>query len=94
LLSDEQRVGELTLLDIVKSKMPKAATKEEMIDAMEKGLIDDAGFSFHMELGGHDKMHVVRAVFSFTAFRDLKNTSYYGATSISYPTGVAAGYIW
>jgi len=36
LLSDEQRVGELSLLDIVKSKMPKAATKEEMIDAMEK----------------------------------------------------------
>ena len=39
-------------------------------------------------------MHVVRAVFDFDAFKDLKNTSYYGATSISYPTGVAAGYIW
>ena len=94
LLSDEQRVGELSLLDIVKSKMPKAATKEEMIDAMEKWLIDDAWFSFHIELGGHDKMHIVRAVFDFDAFKDLKNTSYYGATSISYPTGIAAGYIW
>ncbi len=94
LLSDEQRVGELSLLDIVKSKMPKAATKEEMIDAMEKWLIDDAGFSFHIELGGHDKIYVVRAVFDFDAFRDLKNTSYYGATSISYPTGISAGYIW
>lgn len=49
LLSD-QPVGNMSLLDIIKSKMPKAATKEEMIDALEKGLVDDAGFSFHIEL--------------------------------------------
>lgn len=93
LLSSEKVWEKLTLLDIIKSKMPKAATKEEMIDAWEKSLIDDAWFSFQIELQWSDKLYTIRCVFDFSAFKSLKQTSYYGATSISYPTWLGAGYI-
>ncbi len=93
LFSQEPLCG-TTLLEIIKSKMPKAATKEQIIDAFEKSLIDDAGFAFHIEMGDKNKIYKIQSIFDFTAFKNLKNTSYFGATSVSYPTGTSAGYIF
>lgn len=86
-LLSKEKVGKSSLLDIVKSKLPNAAQKYEMIDAWERGFIDDAWFKAKIDI--FDKKNnktSIKIVFDFNAFKKIQNTVYQWATSISYPT--------
>ncbi|EKD24928.1 MAG: hypothetical protein ACD_80C00145G0062 [uncultured bacterium (gcode 4)] len=84
----------VSLLDIVKSKLPKAAQKHEMIDAWRRWLIDDAWFKATIDILDKNNMKIkITITFDFDSFKKIQNTAYRWATSISYPTGLWAASI-
>jgi saccharopine dehydrogenase (NAD+, L-lysine forming) len=62
LLSTEP-VGDTTYLQIVKDKMPRAASRQEVISAIQNHHLEDARFDFILEVS--DAAHVYRATMHF-----------------------------
>lgn len=75
------------------SQLPDAANRKDISHAFDNNLIDDAGFSFIINLEDNDNKKTIQWIFDFEWFRAVQDSIYKGSTSISYPTGLSAAWI-
>lgn len=82
------------ILQALIHKLPNAATRQEIKQAYNKSLIDDAGFEVTIVVDDGIQIRTIQIIFDFRSFQKIQHTPYAWATSIWYPTGVSAGWIW
>lgn len=86
LLSDE-KVWKNSLLEILKSKMPRSATPKQIIKANKNKLIDDVWFWRDIKIiWDKEQTHVISLDFDMKWYNKVQKSIYKWATSISYPT--------
>lgn len=82
------------MLDLLMQKIPRAATRQEITSAYQKSLIDDAGFEATIVIQTQTQTYRIQIVFDFNSFQQIQHTPYAGSTSIAYPTGLSASWLW
>lgn len=92
-LLSQEKAGNMSLVDIVKSKMPKSATPSEIKYAYRHGLIDDARFAFHINILWSDSTYTIILDYNKKSFDKIQNSIFSWSTSISYPTWLWASLV-
>ena len=87
-------LSDMQMLDLLMQKIPRAATRQEITSAYQKSLIDDAGFEATIVIQTQTQTYRIQIVFDFNSFQQIQHTPYAGSTSIAYPTGLSASWLW